>query len=438
MDKTVIGVLKDWDGEQEGARVYECVRALYPFCRSITGDGLRQSLRTLHQYVPLEMREVPTGTRVFDWSVPKEWNIRDAYVKNSRGERVIDFQKCNLHVVNYSVPVRRRMRLAELRPHVFTLPESPALIPYRTSYYQETWGFCLSHAQWLGLPDEEYEVCIDSTLAPGHLTFGEFRRQGATDDEVVISAHSCHPSLCNDNLSAMAVAARLAQHLAATPTRYSYRFLWVPATIGTVTWLALNEAVIPKIKHGLVLSSVGDPGRFTYKRSRRGRAEIDRAVEHVLRHSGAAFEARDFTPYGCDERQYCSPGFNLPVGCFMRTPNEEYSENHTSADNLDFVRPAALGESVQQLLGIVEVLERNHRYLNLSPKCEPQLGSRGLYGQMGGKGGRPFQEAVMWVLNFSDGEHSLLDIAERSRMEFGKLAEAAEALGAIKLLSRLV
>jgi len=369
--------------------------------------------------------------------VPKEWNIRDAYIKDSNGNRVVDFQQCNLHVVNYSVPVKRKMRLHELQKHLFTLPESPDWIPYRTSYYEEAWGFCLSHRQREALADGEYEVCIDSTLEPGHLTFGEFRYQGATDDEVVISAHSCHPSLCNDNISGMAVAAKLAQHLAGVPLRYSYRFLWVPATIGTITWLALNESVIPRIKHGLVLSCVGDPGPYTYKRSRQGTAEIDRAVEHVLRFSGGEFQVRDFTPYGCDERQYCSPGINRPVGCFMRTPNEEYPENHTSADNLNFVTAGALAESVQKLLTIVDVLENNHRYVNLYPKCEPQLGRRGLYAQMGGKGGRLFQESVMWVLGFSDGQHSLLDIAERSNVEFGKLAEVAERLATKGLLQKV-
>ena len=428
MNTSIRDALKRWDAEKEGAEVYEIVSALYPFCRSITGDGLRNSLRTLQRYVPLTTHEVPTGTQVFDWSVPKEWNIRDAYIKDSKGRRVVDFQECNLHVVSYSVAVRRKMRLQELRNHVFTLPESPDLIPYRTSYYKETWGFCLSQRQWESLSDDEYEVCIDSTIEPGHLTFGECRQQGDTDDEVLISAHSCHPSLCNDNVSGMAVAAKLAQHLAEAQLRYSYRFLWAPATIGTITWLALNESLIPRIKHGLVLSCVGDPGRFTYKRSRRGTSEIDRAVEHVLRSSGGDFEVRDFAPYGCDERQYCSPGINRPVGCFMRTPNEEYPENHTSADNLDFVTAAALAESVQRLVAVVEVLEKNHRYLHLHPKCEPQLGRRGLYAQMGGKSGRLFDESVMWVLNFSDGDHSLLDIAERSNLEFGKLAEAAETL----------
>jgi len=214
-------VLQDWDSARQGRELHDLVAKLQPLCRSITGDGLRQSLRLLQQTVPLSLREVPTGTQVFDWTVPKEWNIRDAYIKNSQGERVVDFQRCNLHVVNYSVPLRKRMRRAELKPHIYTLPEHPDWIPYRTSYYKETWGFCLSQRQWDGLPDDEYEVCIDSTLEPGHLTYGELRIQGATDEEVLISCHSCHPSLCNDNLSGMTVATRLAECLARASLRYS-------------------------------------------------------------------------------------------------------------------------------------------------------------------------------------------------------------------------
>jgi aminopeptidase-like protein len=436
MSTPIRDVLKVWDAKKQGQELFECVSALYPICRSISGHGVRQSLQFLQRWVPLLQREVPTGTQVFDWTVPKEWNIRDAYIKNSKGEKVVDFQKSNLHVVNYSVPVRQKLRLEELRNHLFTLPETPDWIPYRTSYYKETWGFCLSHRQFQSLSDDEYEVYIGSTLEPGHLTFGEFRIQGETNDEVLISSHSCHPSLCNDNLSGMVVAARLAQYLTAAPLRFSYRFLWIPGTIGAITWLALNESVIPRIRHGLVLSCVGDPGRFTYKRSRRGTAEIDRAVEHVLRSSGADFELLDFSPYGYDERQYCSPGVNLPVGCFMRTPNGKYPQYHTSADNLDLVTAPALAESVYRLLSVVEVLEKNHRYLNLSPKCEPQLGRRGLYRQMGGTASTGLEEALLWVLNFSDGEHSLLNIAERSNLEFSKLAETAELLLKNDLLRR--
>jgi aminopeptidase-like protein len=435
--KQIRDVLKAWDTEREGAALYQAVTELYPICRSITGDGLRQSLRTLQRFVSLALHEVPSGTQVFDWTVPKEWNIRDGYIKNSRGEKVVDFQRSNLHVVNYSIPVRQKMRLEELRKHLFTLPDTPDWVPYRTSYYKETWGFCLSHRVWEGLADEEYEVCIDSTLEPGHLTYGEFRIQGATDDEVLISSHSCHPSLGNDNLSGMVVAAKLAQCLAGATLRYSYRFLWIPGTIGAITWLALNESVIPRIRHGLVLSCVGDPGRFTYKRSRRGTAEIDRAVEHVLRSAGGEFNVLDFSPYGYDERQYCSPGINLPVGCFMRTPNGKYPQYHTSADNLDLVTAPALAESVYRLLSVFQVLEQNHRYLNLNPKCEPQLGRRGLYRQMGGTASTGLEEALLWVLNFSDGEHSLLDIAERSTLEFSKLAEAAEVLVTNDLLRKV-
>lgn len=424
------------DPQKEGRETCGIIEALYPICRSITGDGLRQSLRLLQRLVPLELNEVPTGTQVFDWTVPKEWNIRDAYLKNSAGARVVDFQRSNLHILNYSVPVRRKMSLTELKPHLFTLPENPDWIPYRTSYYRETWGFCLSHRQLEELEDQEYEVCIDATLEPGHLTYGEYRIQGATDDEVLISCHSCHPSLCNDNLSGMATAARLARFLEGVSLRYSYRFLWIPGTIGSITWLARNEPILPLIRHGLVLSCVGDSGPFTYKRSRHGNAEVDRAVEQVLRHSGHEFQVLDFTPYGYDERQYCSPGINLPVGCFMRTPNGRYPQYHTSADDLTLVTPSSLGESLLQLLRIVQILEENGRYENLKPKCEPQLGRRGLYRQTGGSKDAAVSElAMLWVLNLSDGRHDLLDIAIRSGLPFDQISQAAEALRKANLLA---
>jgi aminopeptidase-like protein len=423
---------------KEGQELYEIVSALYPICRSITGDGVRKSLRLLQGTVPLELHEVPSGNHVFDWIVPMEWNIRDAYIKNPTGQRVVDFRRSNLHVLNYSVPIQQTMSFAELRPHLFTLPETPDWIPYRTSYYRETWGFCLSHRQLEAMTDEEYEVCIDSTLESGHLTYGEYRIQGATDDEVLISCHSCHPSLCNDNLSGMATAAGLARLLSAASLHYSYRFLWVPGTIGSITWLARNEAVLPRIKHGLVLSCLGDDGPFNYKRSRRGHADVDRAVEHVLRHSEHDFEVVDFTPYGYDERQYCSPGINLPVGCFMRTPNGRYPQYHTSADDLNLITPAALGESLQQLLRVIQIFEKNGYYMNLNPKCEPQLGRRGLYRQMGGvKDASAREMAMLWVLNLSDGRHDLLDIATRSGIPFEQISLAVDALDSCGLLESL-
>lgn len=420
-----------------GAEMHELVTRLYPICRSITGDGVRETLRIIQEHIPVEVTEVPSGAKAFDWTVPKEWNIRDAWIKNSAGDRLVDFRKLNLHVVSYSSPVRRQMGLAELKNHLFTIPAQPDWVPYRTSYYEGKWGFCLSENQLKQLrEDEEYEVCIDSSLEDGHLTYGELLLKGEQAEEVLISCHICHPSLANDNLSGIAVAVALANHLGPSPRRYSYRFLFIPGTIGSITWLARNEAVVPRIRHGLVLTCVGDAASLTYKRSRRGNAEIDRAVAHVLRQSGEAHEIIDFFPYGYDERQYCSPGFNLPVGCLMRSRHGEFPEYHTSGDNIEFVKAEALADSLGKCKAVVDVLEHNRFYLNQSPKCEPQLGKRGLYaGQAHGEDKRLRDLALLWVLNLSDGEHSLLDIAERSHLPFTAIKEAAEALAGTDLLA---
>jgi aminopeptidase-like protein len=412
--------LKNSTGFQNmGQKMYSLITELFPICRSITGDGVRQTLSKLQELIPLNIHEVPSGTRVFDWTVPKEWNIRDAYIKDSNGERVIDFRKSNLHVVNYSVPIRKKMALAELKGHIFTLPDHPDWIPYRTSYYKEDWGFCLSHNQLLGLKDEEYEVCIDSSLKDGYLTYGEYFLQGATEDEFLVSCHVCHPSLCNDNLSGIALATYFAKSIASLPLRYSYRFLFIPGTIGSITWLALNDRKSLRIKHGLVMACVGDSGKTSYKKSRRADADIDKAVIHILKETNQDYDIIDFFPYGYDERQYCSPGFNLPVGCLMRTPHGQFPEYHTSADNLDFVKPEFLQDSFLKCLAIVNVIENNRKYLNQNPKCEPQLGRRGLYEAIGGnKESATSQLAMLWILNLSDGNNSLLDIAERSGIRF--------------------
>jgi aminopeptidase-like protein len=390
----------------------------------------------LQERIPLEIREVPTGTPVFDWTVPKEWNIRDAWIKDPSGRKVVDFQDCNLHVLNYSVPVHEKLPLAELKKHLFSLPDKPDLIPYRTSYYKEAWGFCLSHRTLESLPEGEYEVLIDSTLAGGSLTYGECLLAGDSEREVLLSTHVCHPSLCNDNLSGIAVMTELAREIQAWPRRrYSYRFLFIPGTIGSITWLALNEV---RIDHGLVAANLGDPGKFHYKKSRRGNAEIDRAVLSVLRSSGEPFGVEEFIPFGYDERQYCSPGFNLAVGSLTRTPYGRYPEYHTSADNLDFVKPEALEGSLRTYLAVTDVLEGNRRYRNLNPKCEPQLGRRGLYRTIGGdEAGRARELALLWVLNLSDGENDLLDIAERSGMSFAAIREAADALLVVGLLEEV-
>jgi len=415
--------------------MFELVRQLYPICRSITGNGVRETLRVLQGHIPLNIQEVPTGKQVFDWTVPKEWNVRDAYIKNSKGEKIIDFRRCNLHVLNYSLPVNKTMSRDELRAHTFTLPDRPDWIPYRTSYYQENWGFCLSHKQLTELRDDEYQVFIESTLQDGHLTYGECSIKGQTDDEVLISTHVCHPSLANDNLSGIAVAVFLAKHLAPKTSRYSYRFLFTPGTIGSITWLSLNEEQASRVKHGLVLACVGDPGKVNYKKSRRGHAEIDRAVIQVLKDSGDGYEIHEFSPYGYDERQFCSPGFNLPVGCFMRTPYGKYPEYHTSADDLSLVQAQCLNDSLAKCLSVFELLEGNRTYINLNPKCEPQLGKRGLYGSIGGSTDKRSRElAMLWVLNLCDGKHSLLDISERSGLSFLAIREAADLLGEKALL----
>jgi len=419
-----------------GGTMYALMAELYPICRSITGEGVRETLHILQRLIPLEIHEVPTGTPVFDWTVPKEWNISDAYILDGQGKRVVDFQKSNLHVISYSQPVRQKMRLAELRKHLFSLPEHPEWIPYRTTYYNEDWGFCVSHRQLEALRDEEYEVSIDSSLTDGHLTYGEYLIEGQSQDEVLISCHICHPSLCNDNLSGIALATHLAAWLKSQgKPRYSYRFLFIPGTIGSITWLALNEAQAGRIRHGLVVTCVGDSGQFTYKKSRRGDAEIDRAAIHVLKHSGAAWTVQEFFPYGYDERQYCSPGFDLPVGCLMRSPHGSFPEYHTSADNLEFVRPEYLEESLARYLDVVEVLEHNRTCVNLNPRCEPQLGKRGLYQAIGGDSeAAKKQLAMLWVLNLSDGRYSLLDISDRAGMSFREIKRAADALESKGLL----
>jgi aminopeptidase-like protein len=415
--------------------LFHLIERLYPICRSITGNGVRETLRVLQEYIPLTVREVPSGTRVFDWTVPKEWNIEDAYIKNSKGEKLVDFHNCNLHVLNYSLPVHKTVSLDELKAHSFSLPDKPDWIPYRTSYYKENWGFCLTHKQLAQLQQDEYEVFIDSRLQDGHLSYGEYFIKGQSADEVLISTHICHPSLANDNLSGIALAVFIAKHLKATSSRYSYRFVFSPGTIGSITWLSLNEAQTIRIKHGLVLACAGDSGKLNYKKTRKGNAEIDRAVIQALSDSGDDFALQEFSPYGYDERQFCSPGFNLAVGCFMRTPHGEFPEYHTSADNLELVQPKFLADSLTKCLSILEILEGNRVYLNLNPKCEPQLGKRGLYGSIGGQSDGRLQElAMLWVLNLSDGAHDLLGISEKSKVSFCLIKKAADALLANNLL----
>ena len=418
-----------------GAEIYELASTIYPICRSITGDGVRETLDHIARRLDLEVHEVPSGTQVFDWTIPREWSIRDAFIKNSAGERIIDFRKCNLHVLNYSQPVHGQLPLEELKKHVFTLPDQPDAIPYRTSYYAESWGFCMAHRALAALPDDIYEVMIDASLEDGSLTYGEYLHRGETEEEFLLSAHICHPSLANDNCSGLALLTLLAERLAPLDTRYSYRFVFAPGTIGAIAWLARNEHRVARIRHGLVVSCLGDGGGPTYKKSRRGDALIDRAMTHVLRHMATTPTILDFFPYGYDERQYCSPGFDLPVGSLQRSQFGTFPEYHTSADNLDFIRPEHLAESYRMITAAIEIVENDWRPLSTNPKCEPQLGRRGLYAALGGdKDGAAKSMAFLWLLNLADGRHSLLDIAERANMPFPVVAEAARLLRQTGLL----
>jgi aminopeptidase-like protein len=379
--------------------------------------------------VPIAIREVASGTKVLDWTVPDEWSIRDAWIADASGERVVDFRASNLHVVGYSVPVRARLSLEALRPHLHTLPDQPDLVPYRTSYYEKAWGFCLAQRRLDALPDGEYEVCIDSTLAPGSLTYGEVVLPGATDDEILVSAHVCHPSLCDDNLTGVAVSVFLARSLSAQAARrYTVRFLYAPGTIGAITWLALNRERARHIRHGLTLTCLGDARPLTYKRTVAGRAEIDRAAAHVLASSELPHELVEFHPFGYDERQFNSPGFRIPVGSLMRGRHGQFPEYHTSADDLGFVAPDRMAQALGACRDIVAVLDGNGIYRSLSPEGEPQLGRRGLYRALGGTNVPDTSLALLWLLSLSDGDSTLLDIAERAKIPFRTIRGAADQL----------
>lgn len=420
--------------------MYELIERLYPIGRSITGDGVRRTLDIIGERIPLARTEVPSGTPVFDWVVPPEWNLRAAHITAPDGRRIVDVADHTLHVVGYSVPVHRRLPLDELQAHLHSLPEWPDRIPHRTSYFREDWGFCLRHRDREALPEGEYEVVIDATLGPGNLTYAEWSLPGCTTDEVLLSCHICHPSLCNDNLSGLALAVELAEHLASRPRRLSYRLVLIPGTIGSITWLARNPDRLAHIRCGLVLSTAGDAGPLHYKRSRAGEAEIDRAVLHVLERSAVPHRVRDFEPYGYDERQYSSPGIGLDVGSLTRTPYGCFDEYHTSADDLGFVHPWALADTLAHHVEVLELLDANTTLRSTRPFGEPHLGRHGLYAALGGRrpdGDRADELAVLWVLNLADGHHDLLAVAERSGLPFSAVRRAAEALAEVGLVDEV-
>ncbi|MDX2157748.1 MAG: DUF4910 domain-containing protein [Hyphomicrobiaceae bacterium] len=421
-----------------GEEIWAIAARIFPICRSITGNGVRKTLAELACMVPIELHEIASGTAVLDWTIPPEWNLRSAHIADSRGRRLVDLADNTLHVVSYSTPVRATMSLAELRPHLHSLPDQPDLIPYRTSYYRPAWGFCLQHRLLATLPEDTYEVVIDASLEPGSLTYGEALVPGETADEILLSAHVCHPSLANDNCSGLALLTWLGRFLASRRTRYTYRFLFAPGTIGSIAWLATNRGRLGVIRHGMTVSNVGDSGGPVYKRSRRGTADVDRAAALVLRNAGATARLLDFSPYGYDERQYCSPGFDLPVGAFQCSRWGEFPEYHTSADNLSFIQPQHLERSLRLICEIIDILEGDALLRSTMPYGEPQLGRRGLYDD---PSGQPLPEnvrmALLWVLSLADGRQSLLAMAERSGVPFAALRLAADRLLAAGLLESM-
>ncbi|MCA9193948.1 MAG: glutamate-1-semialdehyde 2,1-aminomutase [Planctomycetales bacterium] len=412
----------------------ELLQELYPICRSITGNGVRQTLEIIARVLPeLRMHEVPSGTRVFDWIIPPEWNIQDAYLENESGERLIDFKNQNLHVVSYSTAIDRQLTWQELIPKLYSLPQKPTWIPYRTSYYKRDWGICLTHQQLQTLDQEsQYRVRIDSQLNEhGSLSYGELFLPGRLRDEFIFSAHICHPSMANDNLSAIVVAMLLASKLAQKSRRYSYRFLFAPGTIGCLTWLAQNRRAWSSIRGGLVLALLGDSNPLTYKRSRHAMSRIDLLVQdHLTKHDEQG-RILSFAPTGYDERQFGSQEINLPVGRLTRSQEGEYQEYHSSGDNLSFIKPEALTNSLCFLEGILDSLESDRVYRSVVTTGEVQLGRHGLYDLPVGSSGICSSEqrlAIQWTLNLANGQLGLQQIATCSRLPLETHAKAADLL----------
>jgi aminopeptidase-like protein len=406
---------------------------LWPINRSLTGEGNRETLRILSELVDIKVNSVPSGTPCLDWTVPPEWNLREAWIKDSTGNTIIDFKNNNLHVMGYSTPVSGKLKGRELLEHIYALPEQPDWIPYVTSYYQPKWGFCMPYKQKLQInPDADYEVLIDSTLDEmGEMVVGEALIKGEQTAEILFSTYICHPSMANNELSGPLVAAMLYHELAKWgSTKYTYRFAFVPETIGSIYMLYQHgEHWKKNLLAGYVLTCIGDSGSFTYKRSRLGNSLADRVAEVILRHSGKPHQLINFFPLGSDERQYCSPGFNLPVGSLMRTMYGQYAQYHTSADNKDFISFAAMEEAVLLLLDMIKAIEHNRTYINTLPYGEPQLGKRGLYPTADiSKNKEGFVKTMMWLLNYADGAHDLLDISTKSNIAINEFYPVVKAL----------
>jgi aminopeptidase-like protein len=421
-----------------GQAMHDLAAELFPICRSITGNGVRQTLDIIKRELPnLQVFEVPSGTQCFDWIIPSEWNIRDGYILDPNGQKIVDFKQNNLHVVGYSVPVDGSFTLNDLRPHLYTVPERPDAIPYVTSYYQERWGFCLPYRQFHALTPGSYRVKIDSILAPGSLTYGELLIPGALEREVLLSTYVCHPSLANNELSGPAVTVALAKWLAQAPRRYSYRIIFIPETIGSIYYLSRHLDHLKRtVNAGFVVTCVGDDRTYSYLPSRAGGTLADRAALHALKHSGHDFIRYSFLDRGSDERQYCSPGVDLPVASLMRSKYATYPEYHTSDDNLSLISPSGLGGGYKMLRRAIESIEANRRY-RTTGTCEPSLSRRGLYPTIGTTDVAKVVQDMMTIFAYADGSHDLMHVADMLNIPVSQLLPTALRLQQHDLLAEL-
>ena len=399
--------------------MYKLMKQLYPLCRSITGNGVRDTLGIIKDITPIVVHEVPSGTKVFDWIVPLEWNIKDAYVKNSKGEKVINFKNNNLHIVSYSEPLNSIINYIELKKHIFTLEKYPDWIPYRTTYYKKDWGFCMKHNDFLMLQNENYEVHIDSELKNGTLTYADLVIKGTSSKEILISTYICHPSMCNDILSGIVLTTYLAKYLLEKQDNYyTYRFVFIPETIGSIIYLSKNlDYLKQNIIGGYVVTCVGDEGEFTYLKTREENQLVDKISLYVLENNCKAFKVRDYITCGSDERQYNYPGVDLNIGSLMKTKYHEFPEYHTSADNFNLVTEKGLNESIDMYKKCISLFEINH-YYKTTTICEPQLGKYGLYNLTGGSPDIYQNKTISGhliskVLKYCDGKHDLIDISNK-------------------------
>ena len=424
---------------EAGQRMYDLAARLFPICRSITGKGVRQTLQILsgvlaEEGVELAAHEIPSGTPVFDWTIPKEWVIREAYIEDASGNRVIDMAENNLHVMGYSAPVDKWVNLEELKAHIFTQPDQPDVIPYVTSYYKERYGFCMSEHQKNALPEGRYHMYMDSELIDGSLTYGEVILPGESREEVFFSTYICHPSMADNECSGPALLLELLRFLSSMGRRkYTYRCIFIPETIGSITYLSKNLAHMKKhLIAGFNLSCVGDDRDYSIVESRYGDTLADRALKNVLKHRGP-YSTYSFLDRGSDERQYNAPGVDLPVVCFCRSKFGEYPEYHTSADNMELVSPSGFQGSYEVMTQVVRAIEYNANY-RINVLCEPQLGKRGLYPTVSQKGSYDAVKAMTDFIAYADGRNDLLGISERIGVPVCRLIEIVKKLRGNHLL----